>query len=115
MPIYEYRCRACEVRSSFFTKSMSDRVDPICPECGSSDMSRAMSSFAHHKSLQGVHAESGPPPGPGASSLDYYSDPRNVGRHVEESFQRYGVDMPQSVRDNIDAARDGALPKGLDL
>ena len=65
------------------------------------------------KSLQSIHEQYGPPPG--TPSLDYYQDPRNVGRHVEEAFQKHGVDMPQSVRDSIDSARDGQMPKGLDL
>jgi hypothetical protein len=64
------------------------------------------------KTTQSVHEQY--PSSSGARPLDYYSDPRNIGRHVEESFQRYGMDMPQSVRDTIDAAREGDLPKGMD-
>ncbi len=115
MPIYEYRCQSCGKMSSFFTKSINDHLEPVCAHCESGDVKRAMSSFAYHKSLKTIHQESGSPPGPGGSSLDYYKDPRNVGRHVEESFQKYGMEMPESVRDNIDAAREGSLPEGLDL
>ena len=115
MPIYEYRCRACDRKSSTFTRSISDRLAPICSHCQSTDVQRTLSSFAHHRSLQSVHDEYGPPPGPGAPSMDYYQDPRNVGRYVEESFQKHGVEMPQSVRDTIDSAREGHLPEGLDL
>ena len=115
MPIYEYRCLACGKKSSFFTRSINASLDPVCSHCESLDMQRAVSSFAYHKSLKTIHSESGPPPEPGASSLDYYRDPRNVGRHVEDSFQKYGLEMPQSVRDSIDAAREGKLPEGLDL
>ncbi len=115
MPIYEYLCAACEKKSSFFTRSINVSLDPMCSHCRSTDMQRTISSFAYHKSLKTVHEESGPPRGPGVPSLDYYKDPRNVGRHVEESFRKYGVEMPLSVRDTIDAARDGRLPEGLDL
>ena len=115
MPIYEYRCGACEKKSSFFTRSINVSLDPICSHCQSPDMQRAISSFAYHKSLKAVHEESEPPRGSGVPSLDYYRDPRNVGRHVEESFQKHGIEMPQSVRDTIDAARDGQLPEGLNL
>jgi hypothetical protein len=52
--------------------------------------------------------------GSGPSSPDFYSDPRNIGRNVEESFSRFGVEMPNSVRESIDAARQGEMPKGLD-
>ena len=75
-------------------------------------MVRRMSSFAKGKAVQSAHenysAGSGTPP------LDYYSDPRNIGRNVEESFARHSVDMPQSVRESIESARQGEAPKGLD-
>ena len=38
-----------------------------------------------------------------------------MGRNVEDAFQKYGVEMPEGVRETIDAARDGELPEGLDL
>ena len=91
MPIYEYRCRACGKRSSFFTRSVGDSLDPVCSHCKSSDMHRAISSFAYHKSTKTIHQEYGPLPASGVPSLDYYKDPRNVGRYVEEAFQKYGV------------------------
>jgi hypothetical protein len=75
-------------------------------------MVRRMSSFAMGKTLQSVHEQH--PLGAGPSSLDFFSDPRNIGRNVEESFTRYGMEMPQSVRESIDAARQGEMPKGLD-
>ena len=115
MPIYEYICRPCGTRSSTFTRSITDTVAPVCSHCGSADMRRAVSSFAYHRSLKTIHEGSGSPPGLGVPSLDYYKDPRNVGRHVEEAFQKYGMELPESVRETIDAARDGELPKGMDL
>ena len=111
MPIYEYRCGACGDTSSFFVRAIGNPVEARCSRCQSRQMERVVSAFAYHKShstLQGSH-------GPGAPSLDYYKDPRNIGRHVEGTFERYGVDMPDSVRDTIDAARDGHAPPGLDL
>ena len=115
MPIYEYRCRACGGSCSFFTRSISATLEAQCPHCESMDMRRAISSFAYHKSLKTIHDNYGPSPMLGSPSLDYYSDSRNVGRHVEESFQKFGVEIPDSVRNNIDAARQGELPDGLDL
>ena len=112
MPIYEYRCSDCQRVSSFFTRTINSAVEPICGHCHSRDMVRRMSSFALGKSVQSAHArysaESGAP------SLDYYNDPRNIGRNVEESFARHDTEIPDSVRDSIDAARQGEAPKGLD-
>ncbi|MFQ6028544.1 MAG: zinc ribbon domain-containing protein [Dehalococcoidia bacterium] len=110
MPIYEYRCGECGKVSSFFTRSINSTLDPVCSHCQSQDMQRRMSSFALGKTAKSVHESSS-----GGGALDYYSDPRNIGRHVEDSFSQHGVELPQSVRDTIDAAREGHLPKEVDL
>ena len=113
MPIYEYRCQACGIVSSFFTRSISAALEPVCQRCQSRDMQRRMSPFSMGKyAASGQGASS---PGAGHSPLDDYVDPRNIGRNVEESFVRHGVEMPDSVRETIDAARQGQLPKGLDV
>ena len=113
MPIYEYRCRDCGRVSSFFVRSISSEVTAVCSYCGSGEMSRRMSSFALGKTVSSVHEQFAP--GSEHRSPEYYQDPRNIGRNVEAAFDKFGVDMPQSVRDNIDAARSGETPKGLDL
>ena len=117
MPIYEYRCGACAKVSSFFSKSIdhdgTGKLEPICSHCHSKDMARRMSSFAVGKTVASVHESFGP--GSEHRSPDYYSDPRNIGRGVETAFSKFGMDMPTSVRDNIDAARSGETPKGLEL
>ncbi len=115
MPIYEYRCQDCNRKSSFFVRSVNSEVNAVCEHCQSEQMSRTISRVAYHRSIADIHERSGGPPGLGDSGLDYYSDPRNIGRGVEESFERFGVDMPDSVRETIDAARDGHAPEGLDL
>ena len=111
MPIYEYRCQQCGEVSSFFVRSINSPFTANCQSCGSEEMERRMSTFAMGKTTASVHADNPV----GGNSRDYYSDPRNIGRHVEESFARHGVDMPSSVRESIDAARSGETPKGLDL
>lgn len=113
MPLYEYRCEMCGGMSSFFTKSINTSVEPVCAHCQATHMRRIISTVATGKS--GGRTGDNFPSGVGGPPLDYYRDPRNIGRHVEESFSRHGVDMPESVRDTIRAAREGGLPKGLDV
>lgn len=113
MPIYEYRCGECDRVTSFFTRSIGAALTPVCSHCQSGDMQRRMSSFATGKTTAAVQERY--PAGGGAAPLDYYSDPRNIGRQVEESYQRHGLEMPEAVRDNIAAAREGTLPKDLEL
>ena len=110
MPIYEYKCVDCGSLTSVFTKSISSVVEAVCGACKGTDMSRLVSSFSMGKTTQSVHEHSSYG---SANSAEYYSDPRNIGRHVEEGFKKYGVDMPQGVRDSIESARSGELPKGL--
>lgn len=112
MPIYEYRCGDCGRISSFFTRSVNTALEPRCNHCDSRRMQRRVSTFGMVKSTQSVHQRY--PSAAGGPSPDYYSDPRNIGRYVEESFARYGIDMPESVRETINAAREGELPKGLE-
>ena len=103
MPTYEYRCQSCNVKSSFFVRSMRQKLSPSCPECQSSDMERVISPVSFKMSS-----------GTGAQS-DYYRDSSSIGRNVERSYKKFGVEMPGSVRKTIDDARRGKMPKGLDL
>ena len=113
MPIYEYRCQDCAKLSSFFLRSIKSELMPVCSHCQSKDMERRMSSFATGKTVASVHESFGA--GSEHRSPGYYSDPRNIGRGVEDAFTKFGMDMPQTVRDNIDAARSGETLKGMDL
>lgn len=111
MPIYEYRCGPCGKISSFFTRSINSPLNPVCDHCQSQDLQRRMSSFSQGKTTQSVQENSS---AAGGNALDYYRDPRNIGRHVEDSFSRHGVEMPDSVRETINSAREGHLPKQID-
>lgn len=113
MPLYDYRCNACNATTTVFTQSVFNQVDPVCAQCGGKDLARLVSSFAYHKSASTAAEESGP--SPRFPTLDYYKDPRNIGRHVEDSFKKFGVEMPDSVKEQIQAAREGTVPKEVEL
>ena len=103
MPTYEFRCASCNWKSSFFIRSMSTPFDAVCPHCDSDDMQRVISAVSFKFSSKG------------SPDSSYFSDPSNIGRRVEEGFKRYGVDMPETVRETIDEARQGKMPEGLDI
>ena len=67
-----------------------------------------MSSFATGKTVGSVHRNFSS--GNEHRSPGYYNDPRNIGRGVEDAFTKFGRDMPQTMRENIDAARSGETP-----
>ncbi len=108
MPVYEYRCNKCKKRSSFFVRSVSDKVAAVCSACGSTEMERLISAVAYHKSMSTVWEQSGEPSM--NQSDDYYKDPRNIGRWTEKRLAELGVDMPDETRKMIDAAREGEMP-----
>ena len=111
MPIYEYRCSACNTKTSVFLKSINSRFDPACDSCGGSDLTRLISGFAYHKSQQTRMEASGPPQF--NPTDDYYKDPTNIGRWAEKRLFELGVEMPQQAREMIDAAREGELPPAI--
>ena len=111
MPIYEFLCQKCHTKSSVLVKSVAAPFTAQCSACGSSDLVRAVTRFAYHKSMQTIWEDSGEPErSPG---LDYYKDPRNIGRSTEKKFRELGLDMPASIEEEIQAAREGELPKSL--
>lgn len=111
MPVYEFMCQNCRRKSSFLIRDISSPLTPKCSFCGSTNLSRAISSFAYHKSLRTVWEESGEPTmHPGE---DYYKDPRNIGRWVEKKFQQMGEELPSQIKEEIQAAREGVLPEPL--
>jgi putative FmdB family regulatory protein len=117
MPIYEFRCKSCNRIASFFTRTVSDPLEPACPDCGSQNLERCVSSFAYHKSMQSIHEESGPASMFG-NNPDYYKDPRNIGRVTENRLKELGIDINEDkdfagVKQTIEAAREGELPKTL--
>lgn len=110
MPIYEFRCRDCRKLTSVFRRSVSAEIDADCDSCGSTNMSRVVSAAAYHRSAADIVA--GLPP-PGEERLEDYKDPRVIGRWVEKKFDDYGMELPQSARDMIDAAREGVMPEPI--
>lgn len=48
MPILEYRCATCEGKAEFIVLAGDRQLKPVCPRCGSPEMSRLLSTFAAH-------------------------------------------------------------------
>ncbi len=111
MPVYEFLCQKCHTKSSILVKDITEAFTPGCPACGSNDLVRVITSFAYHKSMKTIHEEGGEPQM--FSSPDYYKDPRNIGRWTEKRFKELDLDMPPQIREEIQAAREGELPKSL--
>ncbi len=108
MPVYEFFCHECRKKSSFLVRSGSS-FEPKCSVCGSTEVARVISTFAHHKSLKTTHKEISEP---GMfENPDYYKDPRNIGKWAEKKLQDMGMEMPSEIQQKIQAAREGELPE----
>ena len=45
MPLYEYTCGECGKEFAVLVRSMANQDTPSCPECGSTETNKALSSF----------------------------------------------------------------------
>jgi len=50
MPIYQYDCAGCRRRVDVFFRSVSKVGPAVCPECGGTDLKRAVSRVARARS-----------------------------------------------------------------
>lgn len=55
MPIYEYRCNACQRKVAILLRDLS--ASPKCPHCGSEDLSRLFSTFAVRGTYKDVYED----------------------------------------------------------
>ena len=108
MPIYEYKCKSCDRLTSQFVRNAGAERPAACQHCGGKT-ARALSRFAVGRSASSVKSAFGAPP----RSPEEYSDPRQIGRWVENRFDEYGMDLPDGAREMIDAAREGELPDAV--
>ncbi|MBQ0105929.1 MAG: zinc ribbon domain-containing protein [Armatimonadetes bacterium] len=73
MPIYEYRCSDCNRKFSKLSGMVAQSSQPVCPNCGSSHVSRLISKFRSAKSHEDVMTD------------------------MEEKFSGVNMDDPKSV------------------
>ena len=95
-------------------------MHPKCPACGSENLERCISRFGISKATKAVWEESGEATMFPRDS-GYYKDPRNIGRYTEKRLKELGIDMNSEeyrdtfagVKETIEAAREGEMPKTL--
>lgn len=63
MPIYEYRCRECDLVFSRLQRVGAGSVGVTCPDCGSADVRRELSSFASSTGSGGSSSSCAPSSG----------------------------------------------------
>ncbi len=106
MPIYEYRCEACNKRTSVFVRSISSPVRAACEHCGSKKLTRLISRVAVHR---------------GSSSLDDDSafddvdenDPRQMARLMRQMGEEAGEEMGPEFDEMVSRLEAGEDPESV--
>lgn len=111
MPIYEYRCADCGRRTSIFTRSMNDELNPVCARCGSENMSRLVSRVAVVRS-EDSRLESLADPSAFAG-LDE-DDPRSLGRFMRKMSREMGEDLGPEFDEVVDRLESGQSPEEIE-
>src|SRR5205814_6312561 len=109
MPIYEYRCAACNRRSSLFVRSVTSASAPKCEHCGSTKVARLMSKFAVHGKGGGGFDLDDPSSMPDIDE----SDPKAVARWARQMKDEMGEDLGPEFDDMVGRIESGEDPESV--
>jgi putative FmdB family regulatory protein len=106
MPIYEYRCADCKRRVSLFyqTFSVAGAATPLCPNCGSANLSRLVSRVFQLKSEDAQLEDMADPASFG--DIDE-NDPKSVARWARKLGQQMGEDLGDDWGEMVDRLEAG--------
>ena len=110
MPLYEYRCNACQRRVTLL-RSFSDTSRPHCPECDSEDLTRLISRVAVLRSEESRLESLADPSS--LAGLDE-NDPRSMARWMRKMSQEMGEDMGPEFDEMVDRLEAGEDPEEIE-
>jgi putative FmdB family regulatory protein len=102
MPIYEYKCSACEHISSFLVQGFKDPEGLICEQCGHTNLVKIISPVNYHGShtdrLTGYNPQS-------RKNDSFFKDTRNIGLEAERMLNKAGVKPTDDFKNKLERAR----------
>ena len=104
MPIYEYRCSACQRKVTILTLRASAEPDEVCDRCGSRDLTRLMSRFAMLRS-EGDRLDDLADPS-ALGDLDE-NDPKSMARWMRKMGRELGDDAGEDFDEMVDGLEAG--------
>jgi len=113
MPAYDYRCASCRRRVTLTYKTYAayDQAIPVCPNCGSKDLTRVIGRVAIAKSEDrrfGNDADD--------SALDELAeaDPTTLGRYMRRLSSEAGEDLGDEFNEVVDRLEKGESPESIE-
>ena len=110
MPIYEYRCTACQKKSSRIWMRIPAAAEEqalVCPACGATRLARLMSRFTSPKSeerrLESLADDSS------LAGLDE-NDPRGMARLMRKMSEETGESLGGEDAEMLDRMEAGEMP-----
>lgn len=100
MPIYEYACHKEKKFVEVITRSVpAEGWTPQCPDCGSKKLTRMISRFQFHMSLQSKLDALDP-------KYDKMIDAANPDLSFDNLVKQYSLDRPQSTPEERKAIKE---------
>jgi putative FmdB family regulatory protein len=98
MPVYEYECKSCQNRYSAILSIKDSGEAPSCPECGSDDVRKLISSVAVVRSAQ----EKTEDRAKAVTQVDP-TKPQEVAKYFRDHGSRFGEDDFRGTKEWHDA------------
>lgn len=106
MPIFEYKCKACQRKFSLLLLKARDLYEENCPYCQAPDIVRLPSCFCVQQSEGSRMANlnlSRP------RDSEFYKDNRNIGLWAKKRMSQLGVKPSTQMEEVIERARCGKI------
>lgn len=111
MPIFEYRCRQCGVKTTVLVLVREREHEVRCRKCGGAELEKLYSRFATPRSDEARMDALADDPSLGGMDE---SDPSSVARAMERMGREMGEDLGDDFRDAVDQEMAGGGVDGGD-
>ena len=92
MPIYEYACHDCKKFVEVITRRVPRPLRAACPDCGSKNLTRMISTFSFHQSFQSKIDQLDP-------KYDKMIDASSPDLSFDNLVKQYSLDQPMSTKE----------------
>ena len=113
MPAYDYRCAGCRRRVTLTYKTYAayDKAVPVCPNCGSRDLTRVIGRVAIAKSEERRFSDMDDD-----NALDDLAeaDPSTLGRYMRRLSAEADGDLGDEFNEVVDRLEKGESPESIE-